>query len=254
MNYYNEIDPQAAQWLRNLISAGLIPPGDVDERSIEDVVPNELRGYVQHHFFAGIGGWSLALDIAGWPRGMPVITGSCPCQPFSTAGKSAGFADQRHLWPAWFHIIRELRPTTVFGEQVSAAIRFGWLDLVQTDLEGSGYAVGAAVLGAHSVGGHHVGNRLYWVASSDSAGRARQGPPQPEKRRRDPVVPWSFAPSLGTDGRVRPIDPRPYGVGYGVSERVALNRAYGNAITPQVAAAFISTYMSAEHNLQVALT
>lgn len=171
MNYYNEIDPQCAQWLRNLISAGLIPPGDVDERSIEDVIPNELRGYTQHHFFAGIAGWSLALDLAGWPRDVPVITGSRPCQSFSVAGKGAGFADKRHLWPAWFHIIRELRPATVFGEQVSAAVRFGWLDLVQTDLEGAGYAVGAAVLGAHSVGAPHIRQRLYWVAESDTAVR-----------------------------------------------------------------------------------
>lgn len=43
MNYYNEFDPQAAQWLRNLIAADLIPAGDVDERSIEDVTPNDLR-------------------------------------------------------------------------------------------------------------------------------------------------------------------------------------------------------------------
>jgi len=106
MNYYNEFDPQAAQWLRNLISAGLIPPGDVDERSIEDVTPNELLGYTQCHFFAGIGGWPLALALAGWPVDKPVWTGSCPCQPFSAAGRGDGFADQRHLWPAWFHLIR----------------------------------------------------------------------------------------------------------------------------------------------------
>ena len=37
--YYNEIDPQAAQWLRNLIAAGRLPDGDVDTRSIEDVHP-----------------------------------------------------------------------------------------------------------------------------------------------------------------------------------------------------------------------
>ena len=51
--YYNEIDPFAAQWLRNLISGGHIAPGEVDERSIEDVTPNDLRGFTQCHFFAG---------------------------------------------------------------------------------------------------------------------------------------------------------------------------------------------------------
>ena len=32
--YYNEFDPMAAAWLRELIKAGLIPDGEVDERSI----------------------------------------------------------------------------------------------------------------------------------------------------------------------------------------------------------------------------
>lgn len=56
--YYNEIDPFAAQWLRNLIAGGHIAPGEVDERSIEDVTPDDLRGFTQCHFFAGIGVWS----------------------------------------------------------------------------------------------------------------------------------------------------------------------------------------------------
>lgn len=54
--YYNEIDPYAAQWLRKLITEGLIADGDVDERSIEDVAPSDLDGYTQCHFFAGLGG------------------------------------------------------------------------------------------------------------------------------------------------------------------------------------------------------
>ena len=85
MTYYNEFDPFAAQWLRNLIKAGLIPAGDVDERSITEVKPADLRGYAQCHFFAGIGGWSLALELAGVPESTRLFTGSCPCQPFSSA-------------------------------------------------------------------------------------------------------------------------------------------------------------------------
>ena len=167
MNYYNEYDAKTAAWLKQLITDGLVPHGDVDTRSITEVTAGDLSGYTQCHFFAGIGGWSLALQLAGWPRGRPVWTGSCPCQPFSSAGKQKGAEDERHLWPAFFNLIRQCRPEHVFGEQVASAIGHGWLDGVSADLESEGYACGATVLGAHSVGAPHIRQRLYWVAHTD---------------------------------------------------------------------------------------
>ena len=164
--YYNEIDPFAAQWIRNLIKAGLVAPGEVDERSIVDVRPDDLRGYTQCHFFAGIAAWSHALRLAGWSDDRPVWTGSCPCQPFSSAGAGKGTDDPRHLWPVWFDLIRQCRPATVFGEQVEAAIRHGWLDLVQDDLENAGYACGAICLPAGAFGAPHQRKRLWFVASA----------------------------------------------------------------------------------------
>ena len=185
ISYYNEIDPYAADWLRTLILVGLIAPGDVDTRSIEDVTPNDLHGYDQCHFFAGIGGWSLALRLAGWPDDRPVWTGSCPCQPFSAAGKGKGTADERHLWPAWHWLIDQCRPGVIFGEQVEAATRHGWLDLVQADLENLGYAFGAVGLPAAGVGAPHGRARLWFVAD-DEARRRREV--DPIGRRRDEGV------------------------------------------------------------------
>ena len=176
--YYNEFDPYAAQWLRNLIAAGHIAPGDVDERSIEDVTPDDLRGYTQCHFFAGIGVWSLALRRAGISDDTEVWTGSCPCQPFSAAGKGLGTADERHLWPAFHWLIEQRRPRLVFGEQVASKDGLGWLDLVSADLEGSGYAVGALDICAAGFGAPHIRQRLYWVADADdqgSQGRLQRG-------------------------------------------------------------------------------
>lgn len=175
--YYNEIDPFAAQWLRNLIRAGHIAPGDVDERSIEDVRPSELAGYTQCHFFAGIGAWSLALRRAGWPDTRPVWTGSCPCQPFSAAGAGAGFDDQRHLWPAFFHLIEQCRPPEVVGEQVASKDANPWIDLVQTDLEALGYGVGAVAFPAAGVGAPHIRDRLYWVANTKQQRGGREAAP-----------------------------------------------------------------------------
>lgn len=164
--YYNEIEPFAAQWLRNLIDAGQIAPGEVDERSIEDVTPGDLRGYTQHHFFAGVGVWSYALRQAGWPDSKPVWTGSCPCQPFSAAGKGNGFDDERHLWPAFQWLIDECKPEHIFGEQVASGNANDWFDLVQTDLEGMGYAFGLTPFTAASIGAPHIRERAYWVANS----------------------------------------------------------------------------------------
>lgn len=170
MNYYNEFDPFAAQWLRALIMECLIPFGDVDERSITEVMADDLKGYTQCHFFAGIGGWSYALYLAGWPPDRPVWTGSCPCQPFSSAGNRRGKGDDRHLWPVWFNLIRKCRPATIFGEQVSSAIAHGWLDDVYQGLESEGYAVGSAVLPACGVGAPHKRDRLWFVADSTDEG------------------------------------------------------------------------------------
>ncbi|MGV4148158.1 DNA cytosine methyltransferase [Citrobacter freundii] len=164
--YYNEIDPFAAQWLRNLIAGGHIAPGEVDERSIEDVTPDDLRGFTQCHFFAGIGVWSHSLRLAGWPDDKPVWTGSCPCQPFSAAGKGDGFDDERHLWPHFFHLISECRPQHVFGEQVASGNANTWFDLVQADLEGVGYAFGLVPFTSAGIGAPHIRERAYWVANS----------------------------------------------------------------------------------------
>ena len=177
MNYYNEYDKGAAQWLRELISTGEIPAGHVDERSIVDVRPSDLAGYVQCHFFAGIGGWSYALKLAGWPGDRPVWTGSCPCQPFSTAGKQRGTEDERHLWPVFHRLIADCRPPVVFGEQVASKLGREWLAGVRSDLEGLAYAVGAADLCAAGVGAPHLRQRLYWVADAGHMlGRGRTQP------------------------------------------------------------------------------
>jgi DNA (cytosine-5)-methyltransferase 1 len=167
--YYNENDKYAAQWLRNLIEDGLIPWGYVDDRSICDVQPGDLHGYTQCHFFAGLGGWSRALRLAGWPDDRFVWTGSPPCQPFSVAGKSQGTSDSRHLWPSLSALIRECRPPIFFGEQVARAIGMGWFDAVAADLEKENYAVASAVLPACSVGAPHRRDRLWFVGYSNES-------------------------------------------------------------------------------------
>lgn len=347
---YNEIEPFAARWLRGLVAAGRIADGVVDERSIADLRPADVAGLGQRHFFAGIGGWSLACRIAGIDDYSSIWTGSCPCQGFSDAGRRCGFADERHLWPEWFRLIRECRPAVIFGEQVASKLGLAWLDLVFADLEGAGYACAAADLCAASAGAPHIRQRLYFVAYADGEprrlleekrqpgradaqaarrgeagnvadsdrrgrdGRARDLPSRPEQsdaarsgtahgvadagesrlevvgqqqargqretaerggetrgvadagshecgtRRsagadargapepagRGDVHFWSACDWIPcSDGVARPVEPGTRPLAHGVPGRVGLLRGYGNAIVPQVAAAFIRAALSA---------
>jgi len=177
--YYNEFDPFAAAWLRELIRAGHIAPGDVDERDMREVHPDDIRGYTQHHFFAGIGGWSLALRLAGWADDRPVLTGSPPCQPFSQAGRQRGVEDERHLAPHWLKMVAALRHPVVFGEQVAAAAtKDNWLDDLLDALEAEDYATGAIVLPACGIGAPHIRQRLWFVGrlgDSQREGLERHG-------------------------------------------------------------------------------
>lgn len=241
MVYVNEIDPYCAQWLQNLMDAGVLPPGHIDTRSIEDVTPNDLAGYTQCHFFAGLGGWIYALDLAGWPRDRPVWTGSCPCQPFSAAGKGTGFADERHLWPAWQHLIAQRKPATVFGEQVAAAVGHGWLDGVVSDLEGLGYAVGSAVLSASAANAPHRRDRLWFVADAERDKQSRQescGWPDRRMGGQQQLLPWDGGWQQAL-ARLRVVDD-------GIPRVVEATDAARNAIVPQVAAEFVAAFMNAD--------
>jgi DNA (cytosine-5)-methyltransferase 1 len=235
--FYNEIDPFAAQWLRNLIAAGHLPDGVVDERSIEDIAPEELLEYTQCHFFAGVGVWPLALRRAGWPDSRPVWSGSCPCQPFSAAGWGLAFADERHLWPAFFHHIEQCDPPVVFGEQVASKNADIWIDLVQADLEAVGYTVGTVPFPAAGVGAPEIRDRLYWVADADDTGLEGRDTVQ---QRAVECSPWSRGVAVrGRDGLLRFIEPGIQPLAHGAPSRVGRLRAYGNAINAEAAQAFI---------------
>ena len=150
--------------------------------------------------FSGIGGFSLGLEATGgfetsafcdidpycrkvlqqhWPNvpifedikklkgtdigTVDIITGGYPCQPFSVAGKQKGVEDKRHLWPEYFRLIKECRPTWVIGENVSGHIKLG-LDSVIEDLESEGYSTRTFSISASSIGANHKRERIWIVA------------------------------------------------------------------------------------------
>lgn len=173
--YYNDTDPDAAAVLEQQIANGVIAPGIVDTRSIKDVQPNDLVGFTQCHFFAGGGLWSVAARLAGWPDERPLWTGSCPCQPFSAAGKGLGTDDPRHLWPDFHRLIRAGRPPVVMGEQVAGSAGYGWFDGVGADLASEGYTSRAVDIPACAIDAPHQRNRLYWIAVADADAQRLHG-------------------------------------------------------------------------------
>ena len=150
--------------------------------------------------FSGIGGFSLGLEATGhfetkafceiepycqqilkkhWPEvpifndirtlkgtdigTIDIITGGYPCQPFSVAGKQKAEQDPRHLWPEYFRLIQELKPTWVIGENVSGHIKLG-LDSVLEDLASEGYSTRTFSISASSIGANHKRERVWTVA------------------------------------------------------------------------------------------
>lgn len=254
--FYNEFEPYAAKWLDNLQLQDQIPRGIVDARDVRFIKSAELTEYTQCHFFAGIGGWSAALRIAGWQDDWPVWTGSCPCQPFSSAGRKKGFGDDRHLWPTWFKLIEQCKPPVVFGEQVASPDGLQWFDVVCADMESAGYAVAAADLCAASVGAPHVRQRLYFAAVANATGRKSWPTSETVSRERKGLVAqttserwtWGFGGRGRSEGSGRGEhwwmpEPSICRVADGVPSVVAQLRAIGNAIVPQVGAIFIQSVM-----------
>jgi DNA (cytosine-5)-methyltransferase 1 len=243
--------------------------------------------------FSGIGGFALAARNVGWQTvafcesepfcqavlrkhwpdvpihpdvrtltgdavgSVDIITGGYPCQPFSLAGKRGGSDDDRHLWPEFARLIRELRPRWVLGENVAGHITLG-LDDVLADLEGLGYAWEAFVIPAVAVDARHRRERL-WIAAYAVSDELRQQPvsePRSEDQTepRDDGAQWlvphsgrfksrspersreQWAPNQSRGHRwIEEAESGVCRVADGIPDRVDRLSSLGNAIVPQVA-------------------
>lgn len=238
--YYNEIDPYAAQWLRNLIAAGHLPAGDVDTRSIVDVRADDLAGYGQCHFFAGIGGWALALRIAGISDDSLVWTGSPPCQDNSVAaavtGRRTGLDGERSgLARHWLALVSAICPGVVMFENVPG-IR-PWLHHITEGLGRIGYRVSESERSSQGVGADHPRRRVWVVADSCGAGLAVTRKAGARQKIDDPRAAAPGDYWVATERGFRPLDD-------GFPERVAQVRAFGNAIDPWVAAQVVADHFT----------
>jgi len=157
--------------------------------------------------FSGIGGFDLAAEWMGWEnifhcewnpfgqkilkhhfpnsisynditktdfsihRGkIDILTGGFPCQPYSSAGKRLGKADERHLFPEMLRCIKEVQPRWIIGENVRGLTNWNGgmvFHEVYDDLEREGYEVQSFLIPAASVGAPHQRYRIWFVAYSN---------------------------------------------------------------------------------------
>jgi len=246
--YYNDSDPYCIGWIRNLMKAGLIPDGEVDSRSIRDVQADDVRGFAQCHWFAGIGGGGYACRLAGLPDDAPIWTGGPPCQDNSTAaaihGKREGLRGERSgLAHTWLDLVGACRPHRVLFENVVGVAP--WIAEIVGRLEGLGYRVSRRRGTAAAVGAPHPRRRVWVSAHLDGARleAPRQAGPSAAVRgagaaaARDPWDPdqsWGGVLDDGLSARLA-----------GVRSRVV--HGFGNAWVPQAAAEILRAMMTTEN-------
>jgi len=257
--------------------------------------------------FSGIGGFSLGLHRAGFKtlafcesdpfckkilrknfpgikihndireldgneyKGIDVITGGYPCQPFSNAGNRNGHKDDRHLWPEMFRVVKQARPAWVIAENVTGHVTMG-LDSVFLDLESEGYTARALVIPACAIDAPHRRDRVWIIANAKRPRVGTDAGAQPrtkekcsellkEDRQALPDDPNTLCPTMadskGPDdrrsisGKIKrqkqklrkigsgtwepwPIEPGVGRVVDGIPNRVDRIRGLGNAVVPQI--------------------
>ena len=206
--------------------------------------------------FSGIGGFSLGLERTGgfrtvafceidpfcrrvlakhWPevpcyddvrtiplgafRGVEVVCGGFPCQPFSraTAGKRRGVEDDRYLWPEMLRIVAEVRPAWVCAENVAGIDGLALVSLV-SDLEALGYEVAPPLcIPACAVGQDHRRDRYWFLAHAN-----RDGEPICTVNAEMAELPRGGGDTGGM------------GAPDGLPSRMDRLRALGNAVVPQI--------------------
>ena len=227
---------------------------------IETVQFVEIETYAQKVLTKNFPGVPIHDDIKTFDatkfRGIDLITGGYPCQPFSQAGKRRGSEDDRHLWPEMFRVIREARPDFVLAENVAGHVSMG-LDEVLSDLESEGYTTQPLIIPACAKDAKHRRDRVWIVANNAfmRMERARTKQQATGARGKSEDVADSYRQCLEREREKRDNE-RSVGlcsrktgwevdtwlpesgvgrVAHGIPRRVDRLKGLGNAIVPQVA-------------------
>jgi DNA (cytosine-5)-methyltransferase 1 len=158
-----------------------------------------------------------------------VICGGFPCQDISSAGLRAGIGGKRSgLWGEYARIVRILRPSVVFVENVADLVARG-IDRVLGDLAALGYDAEWGCFRASDAGAHHERDRAFVLAYSDGnrlEAWRREAATELDAQggiHAQSGAAWLSEPELGrvVNGFPRPVD---------------RTKCLGNAVVPQQAA------------------
>lgn len=115
-------------------------------------------------------------------RGVDVVHGGPPCQPFSVAGKQAGAEDPRNMWGEFVRCVLEARPRAFIAENVVGLLDRKFDSFVQRVIVeplASSYTIFKFKLAAHDFGVPQARRRVFFVGFRAARDAARFEEPQP---------------------------------------------------------------------------
>lgn len=115
-------------------------------------------------------------------RGVDVVHGGPPCQPFSTAGKQAGASDPRNMWPDFVRCVQQTRPRAFVAENVPGMLDKKFESFVANNIISplaDKYTVFKFKLAAHHFGVPQARRRVFFVGFRAARDAARWEEPKP---------------------------------------------------------------------------
>lgn len=99
-------------------------------------------------------------------RGVDIVHGGPPCQPFSIAGKQAGAKDSRNMWPAFVRCVLQVKPRAFIAENVPGMLDSKFESFIKKNIFSplsEHYEIFKFNLAAHDFGVPQARRRVFFV-------------------------------------------------------------------------------------------
>lgn len=147
---------------------------------LQDAANTLTKAHPEWSVYGGPDGDVAEIDWRSY-RGVDVLHGGPPCQPFSAAGRQLGERDSRDMFPEFVRAVVEARPRVFVAENVPALLHAKFADYLRTEvLEplSREYEIRQHVLAAETFGVPQVRRRVVFVGFRIGEEAARYLPPE----------------------------------------------------------------------------